>query len=117
MKGNKGSKTNFEQAASGLQTLASLQTGQVCGMRWLDAQTSDARGQQLVEVFQAQCSTGDTGRQCKYVCTDDGAKDESMVLDASRKGGLQRAPTVGDDMWHSRKRISSGALRRRLFFI
>ena len=42
---------------------------------------------------------------CRYVVTDDGAQDESMVHVACAQSGIAAAD-VGDDCWNSMKRIT-----------
>lgn len=95
----------YNEASFCLHTLVSLQTGQVCGLKWLPDTKADSKAVILQELFERQVQNGDVSRQCRYVVTDNGAGDESMVQKVGFDARMQQTVLVGDDAWHSRGRI------------
>jgi hypothetical protein len=97
----------YRQAHYSLHTMTSLETGQVCALQWLEDNTAESKRELLAGLFQEQAGSGQAGRKCQYVCTDDAAKDEGFVWGAAILNSYEpNEPKVGDDLWHSKDRIT-----------
>jgi hypothetical protein len=73
----------------------------------MNNKSADSKAEQLRSLFCLQRGLP-SHWHCKYVATDDAAKDQAFTraLVASMQPSLAATPAVGDDLWHSHRRIS-----------
>jgi hypothetical protein len=116
-------KVKYHKVGSCMLTVVSLQTLQCVGVMSMPDKSAASKSSFLEAALHAQVAAGADGVVTRYISTDNADADVSMVSGAytNVKNCYHSTrmpatlPAVGDDRWHSIKRVTDEMNKRQAF--